>query len=353
MMSSKIATSCLLIVPTLLLTILVNSQAYEYRVVEGDKFSKILGTLIPGPVWGKNGSFNKIIAQNPGIKDPDHILPNQIIQINDSELGAISTVIPEPTGLNDLAITTEIQTNKERTPASDAKANSKRSLAFEVAPNYSISALAVTDRQTGSQSKIVSNLNLNIDASLMHVWNDDFQSSIRLHFGEFILQQPLNATSTLLGSSQLMSGVGVGGNFKISQNLTFSLNANNEKEIFIRGSSTTSVTADSVSLYNFGTKISYELIHLDPFILGSGLEFKGFLPTTTDSYQTRFSTQYGCTIYLGQRGGDIMNFNTELGFTIKNLNTSITTQSEKDLTLSIRFHFPSTTKTLGDSTGDH
>ncbi len=64
-----------------LLVITTSSNAFVYVVKEHDKFSKILGKYIPGPVWGKRGSYEKFISYNPQIKDPNLILPGDEINL--------------------------------------------------------------------------------------------------------------------------------------------------------------------------------------------------------------------------------------------------------------------------------
>lgn len=339
-MKAHFAKTRLLGISLMLVTVL-NANAYEYQVKRGDTFSEVLERLIRGPVWGKNGSFYRAVVQNPQIKNPDRISPHQIIRIEDSEpRPTLTKIVPEAPAETQ----TSIPEKNDRATYSDSASHFQRTSRYEITPAYSISNFDVTDRQTGSQSNIVSNFNLSIDVSSLKKWSEKFQSFLHAHFGLIVLQPPSSVLNTLSGGTQFISGLGIGGNFKITPDLTFSLTADDEKELFVRATSTTSVTADSVSLINFGSRLSYNFIHLDPFNLGSSLELKGFLPATTDNFTTRFNTQLGCIIYLAQEEEKNMNFNTELGFTIKNMNTSITIQRETSLTLALRFHLYPTKK---------
>lgn len=71
-----------ILIPTLIsATFLAPVNALEYYIVQpGDILSKVLLEKFPGErVYGRKGKINKVIKQNPEIKDPNFIKPNQTI----------------------------------------------------------------------------------------------------------------------------------------------------------------------------------------------------------------------------------------------------------------------------------
>jgi hypothetical protein len=58
-----------------------------YVAKKKDVLSEIARKTIKGPVWGKHGSLNTLIALNPKIENPNLIFPKQEILIPDEVIG--------------------------------------------------------------------------------------------------------------------------------------------------------------------------------------------------------------------------------------------------------------------------
>ena len=210
-------------------------------------------------------------------------------------------------------------------------------------PHYSLTSLSVEDRTTGSDSTLASKYNTGAHISYVQEWTQSTRTFVDLNLGLIAFEKPTDSTKTIHDDKKFLSGFGLGVSFEISNKLNLDLAGFYQKELFVRASSTQSVTIDAVNVPSIGGKLSYDLLKLDPFTFGmsSSLYVKG--PAKSGGYNIRLGAEYGATIYLKQSAGGVgqeSNFQTELGFNSRSQNTSITKQTQTQITLGLRFVFP-------------
>ena len=328
----------------LLLVITTSSNAFVYVVKEHDKFSKILGKYIPGPVWGRRGSYEKFLSFNPQIKNPNLILPGDEINLP-VECALAEEKLPGLTR-EPAQVSTPVQKNSEIKPELNSKLALKEEASddlsgteLELTPFFTMSALTAKDLTTGTRTTVASNIYAGVDARYIQIWNENFKTFIRAKLSDVTFQPPSASGKTLSDGSKFLSTFGIGGTTNLSSRIGFSLYGNLEKDLFIRALSTTSVTVDSVMVPSLGAKLSYDLVKLKAFTLNVAGVYEEKFQATTDSYTVGQGALYGGIIGVRQHNprGDM--FQIDLAAFTRPQNTSATTQTETTYTLSLKFFF--------------
>jgi hypothetical protein len=338
-------------------------SSVTYVAKKGDKLSKIAGKNIPGPVWGKNGSFKPVLALNKGIKNPDMILPGQIIELPDGALAQATeaaladrvpaTIVPEPSPVLNVtsapvappapvASSLPVASQPVTWVAVPVAKEGVSTSVLEVAPYYAITSLPSTDRYTNSPANLASSLNAGVDVRYHQNWSDTFGTYFHLRLGELSFKQPQSVSETLQSGSNFMSGVGFGANFKLSQSLTFSLFGDYEQEAFVQGLSTNSVAVNTVAIPEAGGSLDLDLFKRDGLTLGVSGQYSVLFPASAQEYNVLEGSLYGGKVYVKQEGegASSLSYQTELGYFQRQENTTITNQTEKDVVLQFRWFLP-------------
>lgn len=323
-----------------------SAWALTHVVKTGDVLSKIAGKYIAGPAWGKNGGLSKILDHNPQIKDPRVILPGEKIKIPlDENVFAEkdTTQILRAPALQ--SATTSVPTLAPSTPEPRVVEKNtffKRGALLSLTPEYALSVLSIEDSATRTRSSLATKYHARARLAYVQEWSETSRSFVFVNLGMLAFEKPSESTKIITGENKFTSGMGLGGRFDLSSRFNLETEIAYGKELFGRPASTQSVTVDAVSIFALGSKLSYDFVRLDPFIFGvaSSVYVKG--PAKADSYDLSLGYQYSGIIYLKQSEGEERhaNFQTELGFTSRRQNTSITRQTQTDLTLGLRFSFP-------------
>jgi hypothetical protein len=350
------------------------------RVIPGDKFSKIIGRLIAGPVWGKNGSFAQVIKLNPQIKNPDLIYPGDVIFLPNGEsftmgpqakrsfrklasaakpaqtTDAPDEIVPETQASPVASIATspqvcanEIPAKKESPDVSqlDKTSDDQSSDSFQIAPSLSMTTISSTDVYTGARDAVASEEYATVDARYVQYWNEDFQTRLGGKLSYINFAQPATGTQSLSGGSKFLTSFGLGFSEALSSRLSVGGSFDVAQNLFLRAATSNSVTIDSLLLPVFGANISYDLIKRNAFVIGLGLNYSELMKGSTASYNVGLGSQYGGTIQFRSRKNHEDHFAVELGAQQRNQNTSVTTQTDTTYTLSFRLFFPNSEKSGG------
>jgi LysM repeat protein len=347
----------------------IASASVTYVAKEGDKLSKIAGKMIQGPVWGKNGSLKKVIALNLEIKDSDLIYPGQEIQLPGDEVAQTSSrapplSAPKPScAVCSACAVKRAPATEEETPVTSPSTtpNSTPTLAsaptpvpqenqsgflLELAPYYALTGISASDKATGNPATLASSVNTGLDMKYYQPWSESFRSFVHLRLGTLSFEQPTDSSKSLLSSSNFMSGIGLGGDFKLSQGLTFSIFGDYQKEAFVRSISTNSVTVDAVAVPELGGRLAFDLLKKNSLTLGISGQFTELFQAPTAGYTVSQGNLYGGIIYFKQDvGGAGSTLTTELGYFSRQQSTDITNQTERDFLLQFRWFLPSGGKT--------
>jgi hypothetical protein len=340
----------------------VSSWAFTYVIKDRDNLSKVAEKFVKGPVWGKNGSLKKILDLNLHIKNPDFILPGEKIVIDDG-WGAATDTPPNPEKSpierNVAAESTSKVTientlvkpkagDENETPVHDKKEDTTtKSLLFqsgttlELTSFYSFTNILATSTNTGAESQLASNLFTGVDIAGFQNWTETSRSFVHLKVSHISFEPPTDSTSTLSNSTKTMTTFGVGGSFDLKSKLNFKLFADVGKELFLRSTSTTNLTTDTVGISTLGASLSYDLFQKDSFTLGLSGRYEKKLAAKTSSYEIMYGKAYGGNIYLKQEFSEgKIPYQIDLGYYERRQDTSYFTQKQNDIVLSIIFFLP-------------
>jgi LysM repeat protein len=311
-----------------------------YMAKKGDVLSSIAQEKMKGPVWGKKGNLNSLLALNPKINNPDLIYPGQEIQLPDD-------VIAEATATQTRSVASVSPACEvKRAPAADEAAAPTTAVTpltpppagnalIELSPYYGLSSISATDKATGNPASLASSINAGLDVHYYQLWSESFRTFIDLNLGTLSFEQPTDSTKSVQNSSTFMSGFGLGADFSLSSALTFRVFGEYQKEAFVRSASTDAVTVDAVSVPELGGRLSLDLLKKNSLTLGVSGDFSEFFQTATAGYTVLQGNEYGGALYFKQDvGGSALQ--TELGYFSRQQNTSITDQTERDFIVRFR-----------------
>ena len=309
---------------------------------EGQAESSIVELSVENPVVGKAATVSpEVVTQSstPAAQD---------VAVTDKKT---TTAIETPVKSSSELASKEVTEAPHETPpqktdnGSGVKKNTlfKRGAVVALTPVYSLTALSAEDRTTGSDSTVASNYNTGVHISYMQEWTESTRTFVNLSLGLISFEKPTDSTKTINDDKKFLSGLGAGLNLELTDRFNLEVGGYYQKELFVRASSTQSITIDAMNVPSIGGNLSYAIVKLDPFTFGasSSLYVKG--PAKTDGYNVRLGAQYGAIIYLKQslvEVGQESNFQTELGFISRSQDTSIIKQTQTEITLGLRILFP-------------
>ena len=354
----KAALSICCLSTVVLTGISATARANTVVVKRGNSLSKIAGQLVPGPVWGENGSLKKIRALNPHIQNPNFIVPGMTIDIDIDGVvnpaqatGAGPWRIPAEA--SDPVATEEQQVTGSAQNLSDAQKVPpfERGALLALTPSYAFSGISATDSATGRVSSVASQYNVGVRSTYFQEWSPFTRSFVGLKLGHISFDRPTDSSLRIADDKKFLSEIQIGANFNLSSRLSLATEADYKKELFARAVSTQIAKVEAVAIPSLGAKLAYDFIRLRPFSLGVSTSFTVKGPAKTDGFNVRLGAQYGSTIYLKQFVSESgsPSFQTELSYLTRMQNTSLTKQTQKDLTLEVRLFVP-----VGDrDKGDH
>jgi LysM repeat protein len=329
----------------------VSATALSYVVKTGETLSQIAQKQSSQKIYGNNGSLNKIIALNPQIKNPNFIKIAQKISIGEfiEEKSAQAesqspdrTIATEPDAAVDSTAKKELEKEpvEKRCETTTPFIFKRRSL-VAVSPYFSFLGLESKDNATHSKSTVASKYSTGFTTSYIQNWSERFQSAVHLKIGKINFEKPTNSNRALNASDTIMTGIGLETNHNLNENLSFKLNANYSKELFVRAISTQSDAVDALYVPSFGSKISYNMIALDPFIFGVSGKYSAKMSASAEGYEVRSGSEYGASIYLKQFTSKNREtpFEAEFNFSQRKQNTNVSTQVETHLIITLTYLF--------------
>lgn len=324
-----------------LISVSAMARPETYLVKKGDTFSDVVAAHFKGPIFGKNGNIKKLRALNPHIKNPRFIYPGTRLYLapRREEVAAIpvpdvvvtvpEVVVPEAVApaAPEPALIREVASSEAETTKTS----------FEVSPYYALTGLSIKDRVSGVTSTLASQMYLGTHLNYSQTWSEKFKSFVGLNLGYVSFEKPTDPAKSLANASKFMSGIGFGVNYRISSDLTSSLSASYQKELFTHGVSTSQTSVDAVTIPSVGGKLTYDLINTGSLALGLSGELQYKFAAKTDSYKVKQGYKYAAAVYLKQN----QSFQTDLGVFSRVQDTSLTQQTETGVLLSVTFNFPS------------
>ena len=211
-----------------------------------------------------------------------------------------------------------------------------------VSPYYLISALDSKDQSTGNPAKLATQYNVGLNVSHITKWSESFYSMFSLKLGLVSLEKPTNSAKSVQDANKFISGVGFETSHALSANLNLKLKADYQKELFVRGITTNSVTVDAIAIPSISIKSSFDMAHFESSTAGVAAQVKYLFPTDTDNYKVLAGTEYTATMYVRQASSifDESKYQAELSYVQRGQNTSLTVQTESSVFLGVRFFYP-------------
>lgn len=306
------------------------SKTNEYIIKEGDNLSEIVSKLVPGRLYGKNGSLRKVIQLNVNLKNPNLIVPGLVIILPGGS-------DPTTKGVDELPKMNELSLIPDKRVTSSPPPDFFRGGGMTIIPFYKMTQLKLTDSSSADAS-LNSKLHIGLDSYYSQYWTSTFESFALLSLGMASFQLPAGGLRKLSDDSQFLPGIGAGARYNISSRLLFSFTAKIQNELFGRGVSATEVEVDSLPIPSANIGLSYDLIALDPFILGMSGRLMAYMPSDADTYKVESGQGFGGSIFVKQAVGS--GFQTELSYFSRKQNSSDVVQVEQNICLSLRFFFP-------------
>ena len=247
-------------------------------------------------------------------------------------------VAPQPVAV------TKVEDPKERAPAQSILPTPipESGAYFSLSPYYGLSSLSVTDLTSGTESTLAIHANTGVHLAYIQQWNPKVSSFLGLKLGYVSFTPPASDSQSLEHTSAFLPGIGAGTSIELSPKWNLGVMADYQYEVFARATSTQSDTIDTVAVPSLGVKLSYDLLQQDPFTLGVSGLVSAKMPASTDSYDVRLGALYGGIIYLrlNKRARWVSQFDAELGVLQRAQSTSLTSQTQTDLSLSLKFYLP-------------
>lgn len=313
-----------------LMTISVGTLAYTHKVKKGQTLSQIAASEIGLPIWGKNGSLAKIKALNPWIKNLNQIYPNSEIILSEERH---STPVEEVATLSDMVE----ETNSKIKPMEIAE---EKMHSFSLIPFYSALSVEAQDIQNKTTALIASQYFIGIEGRYNQHWSEDFKSYIQFNIGTISFEPSSGSSKSLSDKNKLITGLGIGGIYSLTEKVRITGMANFQKELFIRAESTSNIALDTILVPSLGTRLEYDLYQKKIFTFGLAGVFEEKFSAKADSYNIKTGQKVGGSIYLRHASKDPFKYyQTELGYSQRSQDTKISTQEEKNLILSFQYNF--------------
>jgi hypothetical protein len=313
-------------------------HAFTYVVKKGDTLSHdVAGNQVAGPVWGPNGSLRKIIELNPKLKNPDHLMPGQKIDLT----GLVEN--PKETTQTTLPIANETvdpsplpEKSKSESPALRSNASF---FSFIISPIAFISSTEFTDKANSGVADLSSNFSYGLDLGLEYHWNPAISSRFFLNYTHLMLEE--NSSVTLSEKSKSLIGLTYEQVWHYSPSGDFSLTGAYRQELFTTGLSGNRIGIDSTFVPSSGLQISQNLFRLGSTDFGVSGLFKLELPANNHSYHVNLGESFGGAFYLGQsEATHHLTWQAEAGLEARNQETSNVIQKEQNIFLRLKFTSP-------------
>lgn len=184
-MKIKVLVSCSLLCSGVL--------AGSYTVKNGDTLSEILHKNVEGRIYGEYGHLQKLLSENPGIRNPNYILIGQKVEYTHFSR-AVSAEISIEDG------------PKKKKP---------RKQAIEVSLMFGSESLNATDISSNANEKAVSNLTYGINLKWTQKWSERYSLFAKAAYNK--LDFDVASNKSLKEKSVSKGSVSLGGSYSFSE----------------------------------------------------------------------------------------------------------------------------------------
>ena len=297
--------------------------AATYVVEIGDTLSKIALRKIGKPIYSKFGSLKKLLSANPDIKNPDRIYPGQRVNLDIDPAQEDSSLHAEDQSVK------IVEDTSEANVAESASQSSKDEIAFQVGSSFA--KVVATDRETGANSKVFSNIVPEFIFSWTRRWSDTWQSFFRFRYLFDSFQQP--SSRSLDKSKESIYDVSAGVRRYLNPKLSLGAAFTYGQEFFVRNQNVDVMSLDRVNIPRMTLGAQWEFLKTEN--ISSGLAFNMsylFGASASAGYSVDSGTAYMGSLYF-KKALPFWNLSllAEAYYQKRNQNSSLSKQSEDDL----------------------
>ena len=294
----------------------ISCAARAYFVRRGDTLSKIAAKNISTPVYGKNGSLEKILLLNPQIKNADVIIPGQEI--------SLAAPAKEP----------EFVTSSPERPTVPRKGHA----ILSVTPEFMSTEIKGIDRLTGAQAHLASKSNFGLTASYGQSWSDNFRTEFYFGLNKLSMKEP-GTGGAIANAEQTLFSFGASAGFLLDDEIMVDTGISLSQRPYLKAISESTVNIDATAVPNIFVQSSYDFFKMDPFTIGSSFQVSLDLPTEADGYKTNSNYSYEADIFNKEQISPAIQ--TEVGLEGRYLqeNTSISDQTQIDYGIFFKFQY--------------
>lgn len=343
-MKRKFRTFILL---TALMLATASAWCANYIVQSGDTLSGIARRHIPGRVYGKQGSLDKLLSVNPQIKNPNLIYVGQNLSIDgvSAPLAARPKRAPAaeaPAVVEDVGTPLTISEKKPAkmetmapapTPSPNASPESNYPLSHlgaDLGSQYF--KIVAHDPVNGGNATLLSNLSPQLRLGWDLDWNEAWTTRLRFSLVSESMINATSTTSTITGGDAKTYAFELGAirNWGESQRTGFAIGS--VARGFARSTSATTVTVDRVQELKFRLNHEFDLFQVKGARFGLGLGAALLSGGTGSGYTTSFGWDGDASLYLRHAPkNSSLEIRGEAYFTYGQQNSTIVEQKDQHI----------------------
>lgn len=326
-----------------------SSRAQDYVVQKGENLSTIIHDRIPGPVWGKNGTLQRVLKLNPEISDPNQILEGAVIVVRlPDDLPVASIPGPEketapekdPESASREIASTPVQPAPAPASAAPEEEPSKDRLSLSLDTRFT--SLEATEAATATHAQLNSSHDVGVNAKWTQNWSPKFDTSVEVGMESIDFQASTNASKTLATTSHTLSHIEVGGISKLNDIFSAAVFFGYGEYLFVHGVTTSIIGVDAIALPEARLYLSAALLSHEKLEAGLYGEAGAVGPGSNDSYTVKTGSFFGSGAYIERKWGrDSMKaLRFSAGYEKRHQKTSILDIDQSGVAGKIQFSCP-------------
>lgn len=238
-----------------------------YIVKPRDSFSSVALRFLGVPVYGKNGSVEKLERLNPQVKNPNLIFPAQVLFL--SSLKRSPEIIGDEVPHQNPVLVNEVKP----TTVDDPKYLSR----IQLDSGFLFLRLDSTDTLTGGKGIYLSNLSPTFTFSWEQDWSPIWTTRLQMSHLSFHFMDDVESIRRLSQSAGSVYAFEFGG-YRKFENFKLGFFVGRTPRLFGRALSPTSLMIDAVESTSLTGSYSQSILRRGPFQIFAGLDFAAILP---------------------------------------------------------------------------
>jgi LysM repeat protein len=313
--------------------------ASDYLVQSGETLSAIAHKVIPGRIYGTNGSVSRVLALNPKLgANPNLIYVGQKIQIPETQTltDVPATLIRNPASES----TSEVQSNPSNSVREKVPTNADEGFGiFSVDVGFASTRISATENSNRSSATLLSKSNSQETFSYSQHWSNNFETSVYFGLDNLSINTP-GVGGTIDDSSPTLHHLGITSAWSLSPNLKLGVGLGMDQEPFLTGVSSSVVNLDLLYVPTLKVFSAFDFYENGPFTLGFSGGIGVSASSTSNGYQSKWNPNYDACIYLRQKAFSWMVLETGARANYWDQSTTLSSQAQTDIGVYLKLNFP-------------